>query len=269
MSAYLTRNKPARSQFRSPRRKRPTGLTVIHTAESVMDAIGVDTGAENVAAFIRKRKDPGSYHDLVDADSNLQIVEYGDEAYQDGTGSNPFALSISFACRTTDWAKMSDARRAKFLAQGAKAFARQQKWLESKGYPTTPLRRVTKAQSDQGKAGFISHGERDPGRRSDPGKDFPWGEWFKACADAIDPKPDKPAPVPPVPIIKEAKMYIVTKDPRPDNAGGTGQDWGTDGTSKFAFETQDAKNAWADVFDAERKNLPLEVFDAIPTVANT
>lgn len=185
MGIYLLDNPPARDQYRSPRRKRPTGLTVIHTAESVMDSLGPDTGAEDVAAFIRRRSDAGSYHDLVDSDSVIQLVRYEDEAYQDGTGSNPFALSISFALKTTDWVKLSPEKRAAFLRQGAVAFARQQAWLRANGYPTTPLRRITKAQSDAGEAGFISHAERDPARRTDPGRDFPWGEFFAACRAAL------------------------------------------------------------------------------------
>ena len=89
---------PARSSTRravavpQPRRARPSGVTVLHTAENVIDLVGPDTGAEAVAAFIRTRTTPGSYHDLVDRDSALQLVPYGAEAYQDGTGSNPYAL---------------------------------------------------------------------------------------------------------------------------------------------------------------------------------
>lgn len=186
---YLRDNPPARSQYRSPRRRTPTGLVVLHTAESIMDAVGPDTGAENVAKYIRRRDTPGSYHDLGDSDSSIQLVDYGDEAYQDGTGSNPFALSISFACRGTDWPKMSSERREAFLRQGAIAFARQQAWLAENGYPLTRLRRVTKTQSDRGESGFISHGDRDPGRRSDPGRDFPWNEWFLACLAATTASP--------------------------------------------------------------------------------
>ena len=182
MTPYLREHEPARSQYRSPRRKRPSGLIVIHTAESVRDSIGPDTGAENVARFIRDRKTPGSYHDLVDSDSLLHLVAYGDEAFQDGTGSNPFALSISFALSAKDWPRLTPAKRAAFLAQGAAAFACQQRWLTTHGYPTTPLRRITKAESDRGLPGFIAHGTRDPGRRTDPGAGFPWSEWFAACA---------------------------------------------------------------------------------------
>lgn len=188
--AWLRENPPARSQYRSPRRARPTGLTVVHTAEGVLDTIGPDTGAENTARFIRDRSEPGSYHDLVDSDSALYLVRYGDEAYQDGTGSNPFALSISFALKTSDWRRLTPARRDAFLEQGAVAFRRQQQWLAAHRHPLTPLVRVSRAQSDAGHAGFISHGERDPARRSDPGADFPWARFFAICADQEDDMPD-------------------------------------------------------------------------------
>lgn len=215
MEAWLRKNPPRRSQYRSPRRARLTGLVVVHTAENVMDTVDVDTGAENVANFIRNRDTPGSYHDLVDSDSNIKLVRYSDEAYQDGTGSNPYALSISFACRTSNWKEMDSARRAAFLGQGARAFARQQKFLKDNGFPLTSLRRVNKEQSAAGQAGFISHGERDPGRRSDPGADFPWEEFFEACllemGGSPTPQPN-PTPTPtPAPSIpgKETAMFIV------------------------------------------------------------
>lgn len=189
MDCYLEQHPPRRSQFRAPRRRkpfpRPTGLTVIHTAETITDFAGPDLSAESVARFIRNRNTPGSYHDLVDSDSCLHLVRYENEAYQDGTGSNPFALSISFALKAADWSKLKPSRRAAFLHQGAQAFARQQRWLQANGYPTTPLRFITKAESNVGEAGFIEHGKRDPGRRSDPGPDFPYVDWLRACAAAI------------------------------------------------------------------------------------
>lgn len=184
MGAYLIDHPPAISQYGS-RSRRPTGLTVLHTAESVMDTVGPDTGAEAVADFIRRRTTYGSYHSLVDSDSRIVLVPFHLSAWQDGTGSNPYALSISFACRTSDWRAMSAAKRAGFLRQGALAFAEQQAWLKANGYPTTPLRMVSKAESDAGAAGFIYHGHRDPGRRSDPGVAppnlFPLAEFIEQC----------------------------------------------------------------------------------------
>jgi hypothetical protein len=185
MGAYLATRETVFDQFRSPRRARPTGLVCVHTAESVLDAVGPDTGAENVAEWMTRRTGYGSYHDLADSDSVIHLVAYGDEAFHDGTGSNPWSLSISFALRASDWPKLSAEKRRAFLRQGAIAFARQQAWLKAHGYPLTPLRRVTRAQSDAGQPGFISHAERDPSRRTDPGVFFPWDEFFTACRAAL------------------------------------------------------------------------------------
>lgn len=231
--AYLRRHKPARSQYRSPRRLdrsplpgRCTGLVVLHTAESILDTVGPDTGAENVARYMVTRTTPGSYHDLADADSNLTLVRYADEAYQDGTGSNPYALSISFALKAADWPRLSPARRAAFLEQGAAAFARQQAWLDAHRYPRTLLRRVTRAQSAAGASGFVTHGDRDPGRRSDPGAAFPWDEWLAACLTAVTPA--KPAPTPAPPTEKDDPMARLIKSadsPAVFGTDGVGRKW--------------------------------------------
>lgn len=183
--AYLDTYRPARDQWYDRRNRPLTGCTVLHTAESVMDTVGPDTGAEAVAGFIRGRSTPGSYHDLVDSDTAIQLVGYDHGAYHDGTGSNNWALSISFACRTSDWDDMSPAKRQGFLHQGAVAFARQQEYRKRVGAPLTELRLISKAQSDAGVSGFTYHGLRDPGRRTDPGVAephlFPFGEFIAEC----------------------------------------------------------------------------------------
>lgn len=189
MAAYLTTHKPRIQQWYTKRNRSLTGCTVLHTSEGVMDTVGVDTGTTNLADFIRTRTSYGAYHDCADSDSNLQLVEYKYGAYHDGTGSNNWALSISFVCRTVDWNKMSLARRAGFMRQGALAFVRQQKYRASTGAPLTRLRRISRAESNAGASGFIAHGDRDPGRRTDPGTLaphlFPWNEWFAACRKAL------------------------------------------------------------------------------------
>lgn len=206
MTPYLRQHQPVRSQFRSPRRARPTGLICVHTTESVMDTVGPDTGAENVAAFIRSRTDPGSYHDIVDSDSAIQLVDYADEAFGDGTGSNPYAIHLSFALKAADWPRLSQQKRDAFLTQGARAFARQQAWLSANSYPTTPLRRVTRAESDRGVAGFISHATRDPDRRKDPGLAFPWTRFFALLVDIAP----KPAP-PPLPLGDDHMLRLIRR----------------------------------------------------------
>jgi hypothetical protein len=189
MAAYLTENPPARSQWFHRRNRPLTGCTVLHDAENIMDTVGPDTGAENVARFIRTRTGPGSYHDLVDSDSGIHLVEYVHGAFHDGTGSNNWALSLSFACRTVDWRRMSPAQRRGFLRQGALRFVAQQLWRQDVGAPLTRLRYITRAQSEAGESGFCCHGWRDPARRTDPGTRapdlFPFDEFLDECKQAL------------------------------------------------------------------------------------
>ena len=189
MAAFLTINRPRVQQWYDKRNRALTGCTVIHTAESVMDSVGPDTGAENVAKFIQGRTDPGSYHDLVDSDSWVPLVDLKHGAFHDGTGSNNWALSLSFACRTSDWRTMSAAKRLGFMRQGARAWVNQQLYRRATKAPLSRLRLITKADSDRGEAGCTYHGFRDPGRRSDPGiaapNLFPFGEFVDACREEL------------------------------------------------------------------------------------
>jgi hypothetical protein len=179
---WLETQNLARSQYRSPRRARLRGVIVVHTAESILDTIGPDTGAENVARYIVTRTTPGSYHDLVDSDSHVHLVDYDDEAWQDGTGSNPWALGLSFACRTTDWAAMAPATRAAFLDRGAQRAAEMARHIHRRTGILVPALRISRADSEAGVPGFVAHGDRDPGRRTDPGTRaphlFPWADFL-------------------------------------------------------------------------------------------
>jgi hypothetical protein len=189
VAAYLTGKKLGTQQWYAKRNRPLTGCTVMHSSEGVMDTIGPDTGAEALAEFIRTRTTAGSYHDIADSDSGIQLVEWEHGAFHDATGSNNWALSISFALRTIDWARMSPEKRRGFLWQGALRFVAQQQWRKRTGAPLTRLRYITKAQSDAGESGFCCHGWRDPGRRTDPGTtraaEFPFDEWLAACAQAL------------------------------------------------------------------------------------
>lgn len=173
MGIYLEDHPPRVRQFRQ-RYARPTGCIVVHTAESIMDTVGEDTGAENVAGFIANRTDPGSYHTICDSNSRVRLVRFNNAAYGDGTGSNEWAIHISFACSAHQWAGMTPQKRQAFIRQGARAAAEAARWLKSTYDVDVPAVRITRAQSDDGKPGFISHAERDPERRTDPGSGFPW-----------------------------------------------------------------------------------------------
>lgn len=178
MVPYLVSHPPVRSQYRTPRRDPPSGVIVVHTAENTPDYVAFDGGAEAVARFIQSRTTAGSYHDLVDSDSVLQLVDYGAEAYHDGTGSNRHALSVSVATRADVWPLAPKAWRDGAVENAARAAARQAAWIRAETGIVVPAVRITREESEQRVPGFISHAQRDPTRRTDPGKDFPWAQFL-------------------------------------------------------------------------------------------
>lgn len=192
MSAYLIDHPPVQRQFKE-RGAKPTGLIVVHTAESTPDWVDHDTGAEGVARFIQGRSDFGSYHLIVDSDSIVLLVPLHLQAYGDGTGSNPIAVHVSAATQAAKWAAAPDEWRRETVRNMAEASARAARWLKDEHGITVPAKRVTKARSDDGQPGFIPHGDRDPGRRSDPGTGFPWAVFLDDFTSAMHPAPKTPS----------------------------------------------------------------------------
>lgn len=216
--AYLEDRPTTIKQYRAPRRERPVGIIGVHTAENVMDSIGPDTGAENVAAFIAKRADPGSYHDLADADSIVSLVSHANEAFHIATHRlNRRTTGLSFACRTVDWARMSPERRRAFIRNGATAAVRQALYHRQASGIVVPPRQITLAQALNGDPGFLAHASADPGRRSDPGADFPWGEFLAEfsrqwnAATGVVIVPPTPAPV----LTRRSVMFFVRRTDQP------------------------------------------------------
>ncbi len=191
MVAYLIEHPPHSTQFR-PRRAKYTGCTVIHTAENTPDWVDHDSGAEGVARFIQGRSDPGCYHMLVDSDSIIHMVPFALATYGDGTGSNEFACHVSAATQAAKWNAAPKEWREETVRNMAAASARIARWAKREHGITIPAKRISKAESDAGKPGFISHAERDPARRTDPGKDFPWALFFEEYNDIMN--PEKPTP---------------------------------------------------------------------------
>lgn len=182
---YLIDHPPHIRQYRSPRRAKPSGVVVVHTAEWFPDETGPDTGAENCAAFIARRTNYGSYHHLVDSDSIIQLVRFGDEAFHDATGSNPHSYGVSAATQAAKWNTVSAEWRNETVENMARATARYAHWIKTNYGVIIPARRITRAESEARKPGFISHAERDPARRTDPGKTFPWDRFFNEYREEI------------------------------------------------------------------------------------
>ena len=213
--AWLDDHPPVRSQFRRPRREQVSGVIVVHTAESTPDFVAFDGGAEAVANFIRNRTDPGSYHELCDSDSAINLVGYDAEAYHDATGSNPHSFGVSAATRADVWPLAPEAWRNGCIANMAERCAVYARWVREQRGIIIPARRITREQSEARIPGFISHAERDPARRTDPGRWFPWDQFLDEYARRMGGGPASP---PATPTLEDEMPYPViaclTSDPQ-------------------------------------------------------
>lgn len=174
----LQQRKLARTQYRQ-RYKAVRPVIVLHTAENTPDVTGADPTAEAVTNFITNRKDPGSYHIVVDRDSWLHLIDYRLAAFGDGTGSNEFAIHLSIAANTKVWKNHPEIVE-QYLQQIKQAMGHVDEFLITQGLKPIQRRKLSKTESDRWDAnGFIAHSDRDPARRSDPGRYFPWNRLFQ------------------------------------------------------------------------------------------
>ncbi len=169
---YLLDNPPKQRQYHTSRSKQVTRI-VIHTAENVpdRDLTNGDKSAENVASFIQRRTDHGSYHAIVDSDTVLWLIPPHYTAFG-AKNWNSNSLHLSFACRTTDWNTLPRERVEATLRKGAFAAAQMLRWVERHygADNTIPIEWVTHRNTTKG---FSPHSALDPSRRNDPGDNFP------------------------------------------------------------------------------------------------
>ena len=192
MAVYLkTHPNPHHRMYREGRRVQVSGAIVVHTAENAPDLVLPDHGAEGVARWIGTR-DPavhgyGSYHDACDSDSIVNVVEYSDEAYGEGTGGNRWALHLSAACQAHQWGTLPHDWVRDTIVNMAAAAADMADYVRTETGIVVPVGRITPAQYRARQPGFIGHGELDPGRRSDPGDLFPWAMFLAEFARLVTP----------------------------------------------------------------------------------
>lgn len=166
---YLFDHPPRRSQG-APRTTwgyppKPSGVVAVHDTEGVMDDQGDDWGAENTAAYIVTRTDPGSYHEIHDGDS--VIVMAPDDwmtwnvAADQANGHN---WGISAACRTADWNPDAPWTRSVITSMGRSIAA----FWQRNGYDVNAANRwITRDEANRRTPGLILHGTWQPGDRSD------------------------------------------------------------------------------------------------------
>jgi len=176
---YLEENPPAVSQFRRTRRATPSGVIVLHTAESFADVNPPDNGAENVARFIANRTNFGSYHVIADADSAIQLCEWWWEAWHVATHKmNHHSVGISLAAEAAKWDRYPNSWVDAAIDNAARTAAVYAQWIKSNHGVDIPAERISATKAINKTPGFTTHGELDPGRRSDPGADFPWSTFL-------------------------------------------------------------------------------------------
>lgn len=185
---------PNAPQMRTPRRRPVTGTVDIHTAESIIDLIAPDTGAENVAHYISNRTSYGSYHCIVDSDS---IVHYAPPWYEtwsvaaDGGLHNWQGWGLCFATQRAKWGQHPHWDMAA-IDNAGKAIAAFARWCEDNhGIATEAVaRRITPDQARSGEPGIVAHGELQPYDRTDPWVNLPiaptlWGKLLTATKNHL------------------------------------------------------------------------------------
>jgi len=99
MGFYLLDNPPRSPQFYPSRNNGWQGGIVIHTTEGV----GGYDSAENTAAFISRRTDPGSYHVITDLNGPVWLMPITYTAFGVAApGFNSTCVMVALAARSAD-----------------------------------------------------------------------------------------------------------------------------------------------------------------------
>ena len=156
MGFYLFDHPPASPQYRRPRRQVLSGAIGWHTTEGALDRIAPDTGAENVAAYIARRTDPGSYHAIHDSDSSVLMLPDDAEAFHVAAdGINRWTVGQAAAMRTTDWHPDDPATQAIIGRMAAWAVDH---WRRNGFDPRACARWLTRDEVLARKPGMFLHG---------------------------------------------------------------------------------------------------------------
>lgn len=155
-----------------------TGTCILHTTEGAWTA-----GVQSLINLVRSRSDYGCYHRACDWQDIALLYPWEWETWQDSETNN-WAVGISAACRTSDWAIMPADVREGYYRNMARMAADFVQYMKAEYGITVPLKRITGAQARAGVPGFCAHGDSGL-HRSDPGADFDWTTFFNYTRQAL------------------------------------------------------------------------------------
>lgn len=177
----LDQPNPYTAQGTYPRRGnrgKLTGTCILHTTEGAWTS-----GVQSLINLVRSRSDYGCYHRACDWQDIALLYPWEWETWQDSETNN-WAVGISAACRTSDWAIMPADIREGYYRNMAKMAADFVQHMKTQYGITVPLVRLSGAQARAGQPGFCAHGDSGL-HRSDPGANFDWTKFFDYTRQAL------------------------------------------------------------------------------------
>jgi peptidoglycan hydrolase-like protein with peptidoglycan-binding domain len=203
MSYYLLDNPPASKQFHTSRNTPWKGGIVIHTTEGV----GGYDSAENTAAYISRRSDPGSYHVITDLNGPVWLMPIDYTAFgvaASGYNSSCVMVALAAISADLDLGNGYTPTEIDFMAQ-----AIVEAWRQGGFDPMAGLQFI--GEGVKNGQGLAHHGDVQPWDRSDAWSRSPQRAEFDdyllarisahAGGSAPDPQPPFVPPTPPATSI--------------------------------------------------------------------
>ncbi len=162
-----------------PFRGRDIQGIVVHTAEG-------GRVAKNIAKYLSETERTASAHVVIDDKSIVNLLPDDFTAFH-VRGHNSKSLGLELAYFASEWGQDKEYEDALITTAA--------KWATDKceAYDI-PARRLNINEWLKGQRGFISHAELDPVRRTDPGINFPWEQFFTLIKGKAYRKAQRQAP---------------------------------------------------------------------------